>query len=197
MKDEKTIRTFKELVMTLVECLEAIKIPYVIVGGATVGAFGIGRSTEDVDVLIKLKTSESTRIQQLAKCFQEKKLSVTAFELKAGIEEKGHVTVFDTLNPMVRIDLNPISTAMGEITFQRRIHLDLFDLGKKIWINSPESLIAVKLSPGFLSERDLKDVKGILFRSKETLDWDELRALCSKYEALEKLEELERQISYK
>lgn len=195
MKDERGIRTLKDLVFVLVDCLETLEVGYVIVGGVTIGAFGIGRSTEDVDVLIKLDASQTVKIQQLAKCFEENNLSVTPYELTKGLQEKSHINVLDMLNPMLRIDLSPISTNTSLEAFSSRIEVDLFGVKRKVWINSPESLIAVKLSPGFQSEQDLKDVKGILLRSREHLDWETLEDLCDRLKCAEKLKELRDQIA--
>lgn len=190
MKGEKAIRTYKELLIDFTNCLEEIEIPYVIVGGATVGVFGIGRSTEDIDVLIKLRASDSDRIHQLVGCLNEKSLSVTNFEIKTGLEEKGHITIFDLKNPMIRVDLSPISNKLALNTFNNRIRVDLFGNEKYVWINSPEALVAIKLSPGFQSEQDISDVKGILLRSKETLKWEKLRQLCNQVGSRKQLEEI-------
>ena len=79
---------------------------------------------------------------------------------------------------------------MDILTFNNRISVDLFANGKKIWINSPETLIAVKLAPGYRSEQDQKDVKGILLRSSEQLDWKLLEEFCTKLGGLKLLKEL-------
>ncbi|MFQ5980560.1 MAG: hypothetical protein ACE5OZ_20675 [Candidatus Heimdallarchaeota archaeon] len=195
MKGDKAIRRLKYLVFALTQCLEATEIPYVIVGGITIGAYGIGRSTEDVDVLIQLDASNTAKIQLLSKCFEEQSLSVTTYEITKGLQENSHITVFDTLNPMLRIDLSPISTNTSLETFKNRVEVDLFGDKRGIWINSPETLIAIKLSPGFHSEQDVKDAKGILLRSGKLLDWKKLESLCDYMNCANRLRELRNEIS--
>ncbi|MHA1213594.1 MAG: DUF6036 family nucleotidyltransferase [Candidatus Heimdallarchaeota archaeon] len=170
-------RRFQELAVIAATCLEDCNIDYVLVGGATVGVYGVIRSTEDIDLMIKLESSETAKITALVECFQKNNLSITANELILGLEENSHITVFDLKNPILRLDLKQIRTRLDYSTYDLRREVDLFGSGKTFWISSPESLIAVKLLPGFRSEKDLDDVRGILLRSSNIIDWSLLEKL--------------------
>lgn len=164
-------RRFQELAVIAVTCLEECNIDYVLVGGATVGVYGVIRSTEDIDLMIKLESREKAKISALVECFQKNKLSITTTELILGLEENSHITVFDLKNPILRLDLKRIRTKLDHSTYNLRREVDLFGSSKTFWISSPESLIVVKLLPGFRSENDLDDVRGILLRSSSIIDW--------------------------
>lgn len=174
-------RRFQELAEIAVSCFEKSSIDYVLVGGATVGVYGVIRSTEDLDFMIMLKHTEDKKITTLVKCLRENELSITKEELKKGLEEHSHITVFDLKNPLLRLDLKQIRTELDYSTYNLRKKIDLFGSGKNFWISSPESLIVVKLQPGFQSEKDLDDVRGILLRSADKLDWGLLEGLATTF----------------
>ena len=187
-------RRFQELAEIAVTCLNKCSIDYVLVGGATVSAYGVIRSTEDLDFMIVLDHKETKKIKSLVECFQENHLSITEEELKLGLEENSHITVFDLKSPLLRLDLKQIRTEVDNSTFTLRKKVDLFDNGLDFWISAPESLIIVKLMPGFQSEKDLDDVKSIILRSSELLDWGLLIELSNKFGSIEQLEKIKKEL---
>ncbi|HUT79779.1 MAG TPA: DUF6036 family nucleotidyltransferase [Candidatus Bathyarchaeia archaeon] len=174
-------RRFQELAEIAVTCLDESFIDYVLVGGATIGVYGAIRSTEDLDFMIMLESSEEKKITTFIECLQNNQLSITKDELVQGLEEHSHITVFDLKSPLLRLDLKQIRTKLDYSTYNLRKKVDLFGSGKDFWISSPESLIVVKLLPGFQSEKDLEDVRGILLRSADTLDWTLLEELSTTF----------------
>ncbi|NPD90702.1 MAG: hypothetical protein HGN29_18480 [Asgard group archaeon] len=84
-------------------------------------------------------------------------------------------------SPLLRLDLKQIRTKLDYSTYNLRKKVDLFGSGKDFWISSPESLIVVKLLPGFQSEKDFDDVRGILLRSSGILDWSLLEELSETF----------------
>ncbi|MHA1482871.1 MAG: hypothetical protein ACTSQA_05500 [Candidatus Heimdallarchaeaceae archaeon] len=170
-------RRFQELAEIAVTCLDESSIDYVLVGGAIIGVYGAIRSTEDLDFMIMLDSTEKKKITTFVGCLQNNHLSVTEEELIQGLEEQSHIIVFDLKSPLLRLDLKQIRTKLDYSTYNLRKKVDLFGSGKDFWISSPESLIVVKLLPGFQSEKDLDDVKSILLRSSDILDWSLLEEL--------------------
>ncbi|NPD90483.1 MAG: hypothetical protein HGN29_17350 [Asgard group archaeon] len=170
-------RRFQELAEIAVTCLNESSIDYVLVGGATIGVYGAIRSTEDLDFMLMLESSEEKKIATFIHCLQSNHLSITKDELIQGLEEHSHITVFDLKSPLLRLDLKQIRTKLDYSTYNLRKKVDLFGSGKDFWISSPESLIVVKLSPEFQSEKDLDDVRSILLRSSDILDWSLLEEL--------------------
>lgn len=187
-------RRFQELAEIAVSCLNESSVDYVLVGGATIGVYGAIRSTEDLDFMIMLERSEEQKIAALVDCFQKNNLSITKKELIQGLEEHSHITVFDMKSPLLRLDLKQIRTKLDYSTYNLRKKVDLFGSGIDFWISSAESLIIVKLLPGFQSEKDIEDVKGILLRSSESLDWFILKELSQIYDVDKLLEKIRNEI---
>ena len=183
-------RRFQELAEIAVTCLDESSIDYVLVGGATIGVYGAIRSTEDLDYMIMLDSTEIKKIDLFIECLQKNNLSITKEELVQGLEEHSHITVFDLKSPLLRLDLKQIRTKLDYSTYHLRKKVDLFGSGKDFWISSPESLIVVKLLPGFQSEKDLDDVRGILLRSSDLLDWKLLEELSSTFGSKDLLDKI-------
>ncbi|NHK31156.1 MAG: hypothetical protein FK730_07375 [Asgard group archaeon] len=187
-------RRFQELAEIAVTCLDESSIDYVLVGGATISVYGAIRSTEDLDFMIKLNSSEKNKIKSFIECLQKNHLSITEEELILGLEEQSHITVFDLKNPLLRLDLKQIKSKVDYSTYNLRKKIDLFDSGFDFWISSAESLIVVKLSPGFQSEKDLGDVKSILLRSADSLDWKLLEVLSIEFGSKELLDKIKEEL---
>jgi len=97
-------------------------------------------------------------------------------------------------SPLLRLDLKQIRTQVDYSTYNLRRKVDLFDSGLDFWISSPESLIVVKLLPGFQSEKDLDDVRGILLRSSDSLDWKLLEELSITFGSNELLDKIKNEL---
>ncbi|NHJ06231.1 MAG: hypothetical protein EAX90_15490 [Candidatus Heimdallarchaeota archaeon] len=187
-------RRFQELAEIAVTCLNESFIDYVLVGGATISAYGAIRSTEDLDFMIMLESSEKMKIKSFVDCLQKNHLSIVEEELILGLEEHSHITVFDLKSPLLRLDLKQIRTQIDFSTYKLRKKIDLFNSGLDFWISSPESLIIVKLMPGFQSEKDLDDVRSILLRSSEILDWKLLDELSTNFGSKELLDKIKNEL---
>ena len=187
-------RQFQELAEIAVTCLNEASVDYVLVGGATVGVYGVIRSTEDLDFMIMLDSKEKKKIKSFIECLQKNHLSITKEELERGLEEHSHITVFDLKSPLLRLDLKQIRTKVDYSTYNLRKKVDLFASGVNFWISSPESLIIVKLQPGFQSEKDLDDVRSILLRSAENLDWKLLEELSISFGSKELLDKIKKEL---
>jgi hypothetical protein len=132
-------RRFQELAEIAVTCLNESSINYVLVGGATVGVYGVIRSTEDLDFMIMLDSTEKKKIKSFIDCLQKNHLSITEEELILGLEEHSHITVFDLKSPLLRLDLKQIRTQIDYSTYNLRKKVDLFDSGIDFWISSEDN----------------------------------------------------------
>lgn len=159
-------RDFVELFKQSIECLTDANIDFVVVGGSILPYYGHTRSTEDIDIMIITDGVKDINLQKLVKNFDNNNLSLTFNDLILGIEEKVHITVFDMINFVFRIDLKSISTELDRLTYQTRRNVTLHDI--IVPISSPESLIAVKSLEGFRSHTDLEDIVSLI----ELTDFD-------------------------
>lgn len=156
-------RRFHELAEIAVTCLDESSVDYVLVGGATMGVYGAIRSTEDLDFMIMLESSDEKKIITFIECLQNNQLSITKDELVQGLEEHSHITVFDLKSPLLRLDLKQIRTKLDYSTYNLRKKVDLFGSGKDFWISSPETLIVVKLLPGDFNQKKILMMLEVFF----------------------------------
>lgn len=177
-------RSLDDVLRNAEDVLRASRVAHVFVGGVTVLAFGMPRTTTDVDVIAAL---EARQIPQIVAGFQRSEFSVSAQDLHDALVEGGHVTIHDQRSTY-RIDLVPASTAAHRealrtkrlVTWRRR----------RIPMAAPEHTIVMKLRWG--SEQDLEDALGIYLRQKKTLNLRTMRAFARRQGVFQELKDLER-----
>src|SRR5437879_11393299 len=93
-------RSLDDVLRTAEGVLRANRVEHVFVGGVTVLAFGIPRTTTDVDVIAAI---EARQIAKIVAGFQKSRFFVSAQDLHDAPTERCPVTVQDTRSPS-RID---------------------------------------------------------------------------------------------
>ena len=176
-------RSLDDVLRTAEGVLRASRVEHVFVGGVTVLAFGIPRTTTDVDVIAAI---EARQIPKIVAGFQKSGFFVSAQDLHDALTEGGHVTVQDKRSTY-RIDLVPASTAAHRETLRTRRHVAWRRL--RLPMAAPEHTIVMKLRWG--SEQDLEDAVGIYVRQKKTLDLRAMRNFARRHGVPRELKELE------
>src|SRR5438552_17853659 len=100
-------RSLDDVLRTAEGVLRASRVEHVFVGGVTVLAFGIRRTTTDVDVIAAI---EARQIPKIVAGFQKSGLFVSAQALHDEFTEGGHVTVLVTRTAYLH-GLRPCTTA--------------------------------------------------------------------------------------
>src|SRR5436853_6752192 len=85
-------RSLDDVLRTAEGVLRASRVEHVFVGGVTVLAFGIPRTTTDVDVIAAI---EARQIPKIVAGFQKSGVFVSAQDLHDPLTDGGHVTVQD------------------------------------------------------------------------------------------------------
>jgi predicted nucleotidyltransferase len=145
---------------TLIELLDKNSIPYGVMGGVAVRAYGVPRPTYDIDITIDIERNS------LAKLFE--KLRAIDYSIPEAYENgwvdevKGLALL--KLRRYVRDESLDVDLFLSESDFQieamkRRCRADVE--GRMIWLISPEDLILFKLLAG--RPHDLGDVFDVLF----------------------------------
>ena len=80
---------FESLIVRTIECLNETTIDYCIVGAIAASYYGSVRSTEDLDVIINLTTTDVKQIKHIVTCLQAKEIDLTERDLVQGLKEKG------------------------------------------------------------------------------------------------------------
>ena len=176
-------RTLDAVLRTAEDVLRASGVDHVFVGGVTVLAFGMPRTTTDVDVIADV---EPRKIPKIVAGFRRAGFVASAQDLHDALAEGGHVTIHDTRS-VYRIDLVPARTEAHRqaLRTKRRIAWR----GRRLPFAAPEHTIVMKLVYG--SDQDVEDALGILVRQEGRLDLRRLRAFARRNDVERALRDLE------
>ncbi len=161
-------------------------------GGAAVLAHGEPRFTADVDIVIAPSTQQLLRFVDLCRV-ETYANSEAALE---ALRERSKFNIIDSRAgwkaDLILVKSDPFSRT----EFERRRPIDT--LGVRVIGVTPEDLILSKLSWGksSASEKQLRDVAGVLRIQQGALDLEYLRRWARELGVLETLEELLREASF-
>src|SRR5438034_9814599 len=96
-------RSFVAVVSATERSFRAARVDHVFVGALAVAAFGVPRTTTDVDVIVDYREEDAAR---LADSFRRKNFQVSAEDLRDARAEGAHCTVHDSLSE-VSVDIAP------------------------------------------------------------------------------------------
>lgn len=177
-------RSLDDVLRIAEDILRANRVDHVFVGGVTVLAFGMPRTTTDVDVIAAI---DAGRIPKIVAGFQRSGFFASAQDLHDALVEGGHVTIQDTRSTY-RIDLVPASTDAHRETLKTKRRVAW--RGRRLPFAAPEHTIVMKLRWG--SEQDLEDALAIYLRQKERLNIRVMRAFARTNRVARDLADLEK-----
>jgi len=151
--------------------LRAAEVPYMLVGSFASAFHGAPRTTQDIDVVIAPTLGS---LQQLLKQFPETDYYVSR---DAALQAYGAETLFNIVDFKTGWKIDFIirkSRAYSIQEFDRRQEAEL--LGAKLYVAAAEDVILSKLEWAKLSEseRQIRDVAGILMTKGDALDQEYL-----------------------
>lgn len=163
---DKTIMHDPEFVHDVIAALDRLGIPYVVTGSVCSSVWGDSRATNDADIIID---PNEEQIRALVAEF-EKDHYATIEEAMDALRRRSMFNIISNKSIM-KVDLvisknKPYSLEQ----FKRRTLAEV--CGQRMYILSPEDSILSKLSWGKQSESDrqMRDVVGVLSTMRETLD---------------------------
>jgi hypothetical protein len=151
------------------------KIPFALIGGFALGAYGIAKATADVDFM-----ADGSRHEDIVKKFKEKGFSLS-FDSTEILQfcGPGHVDVL--------LANRPLSKAM--------IQNAKIDKELQVPVADAEDIIALKIQ-AYTNEysRELRDKADIvdIIRIKKDLDWQRVKNYAKLFQKEEELEDLKR-----
>jgi len=171
----------------VVEVLEQLGIPYMVVGGFAAIFYGEPRLTLDVDIVVDMKEEH---MEPFVATFPVPDYYVSAEGIR---DSPRRQYPFNVIQPATgaKIDMMPLTTdplTLG--AFQRRQRIPYDQAGHTAIFISAEDLVLSKLS-AFQetgSERHLRDARGVLIIRGETLDVEAMRRRAQAAGILELLE---------
>ncbi len=177
-------RSFVGVVKAAEGSLRAAHVKHVFVGALAVAAFGVPRTTSDVDVIVDYREDDAPR---LAESFRRRKFQASADDLRDARAEGAHCTVHDTLSAF-RVDIAPASRPRAKDAIRHLVTVHW--RGSSFPIADPEHTIVMKLVYG--SEQDVEDALGICVRQRKRLALGRMRQFAKRQGVLEDLRDLER-----
>lgn len=179
-----------EIARLLHPIFEQLDIPYYITGGVAASTYGDPRTTRDMDVVLELSQDNVTRLVTA--------LEQAGFYCPPGAVEdiqhrSGRVLSVTHMEKILNADLVLNADTEFDRSKMARRQLETIDEAGElqVWMCSPEDLILAKLLWGqrSQSEKQWRDVLGVLKVQMESLDYGYLAEWAAALDILDRLQQ--------
>ena len=164
----------KEFFTYVINVLERLNIPYMVVGGFAAIFYGEPRLTLDVDIVVDMRPEH---IRPFVEAFPIPDFYVS----EEGIQDSlAHRYPFNVIQPTTgaKVDLVPLPRdSFTRAAFRRRQRLEYDEAGRTAVFITPEDIIVAKLIAFRTTESDrhLRDARGVLVTQWGELDLEAIR----------------------
>ena len=163
--------TERDALFQALDALEALQIPYMVVGSFASTFWGRPRMTHDADLVVELPLEKVTELARLL----APHFYAPAFVIEDAVSKRGQFNLIH-LDCAFKIDLwlrkdSPYTAA----AFERRLLGSVF--GREVWVSSPEDVILSKLlwyRAAPVLDRQLQDVLEVYEIQEPYLEHDYL-----------------------
>jgi hypothetical protein len=178
-----------EIARILHSVFESLNIRYYITGGVCAIAYGDPRTTRDLDVVVQVERTEITPMIT--------QLEAAGFYCPPGAVEDiqiGRARVLSVTHMQMVLNADIVLNADSEFDrskmARRRLEAIGLDASEQFWLASPEDVMLAKLLWGrqSQSEKQWRDVLGVLKVQGDTLDFDYLKSWAAQLDLSELLE---------
>ncbi len=182
--------TSEEVVIAVIDALEALQIPYMLVDPFSCNYYGVSYFTKDADIVVHVDPST---ISQLAGRLGP------SFQLNAPMSF-GTVTmttrsIIQVADILFKIEIFYLGDdPHDQERFQRRLRIAL--LNRKVSLPTPEDVIITKLRwcHGGRRSKDWEDVRNVIAVQGDRLDWPYIQRWCDQHGTRTLLDEIRQSI---
>ena len=177
-----------DAIAAVISALESEGIAYMMVGAFSSNAYGIPRSTNDADVVVKLGEGDLTRLMEsLGEDFQlDRQLRLETITHTVRNVVTFLPTAFDI--ELFRLSEDP----HDEERFRRRTRHRMSNPDCEIWIPTAEDVILQKLR--WARRKDIDDARNVLAVCFETLDCEYMSQWASRHDTADLLQQLKAEV---
>ena len=164
----------------VIESFEKLRIPYYIAGSVASSAYGLSRTTVDVDLVADIRMEQVTHLANTLK----KDYYIEPDAIRDAISTNASFNLIH-LDTMIKIDVFIPKPHSYDSTAMARRQPDTLDeeSSRKFYLSSPEDVILSKLqwyrTGGQVSEQQWKDILGVIKVQGGKLDLEYLRQWAS------------------
>lgn len=173
-------------VQTVLDIIERLEIPYMVVGSLSSNAYGVVRATQDADLVVVLKGDDLKKLNELLPPGFH--LNPQAFfETVTG--KTRHIIDID--DPVYTIELFELSDGEFDASrFGRRTLIELDDRPRHV--QTAEDVVIQKLHWFHLAHRrkDHDDARDVISTQRSHLDWTYIRTWCQRLDLTGELEQM-------
>ncbi len=178
-----------ELVRQVTQILGELDIPYTLGGSLASSLFGEPRSTVDVDLAISLVEGREAALLDRAVA----QFYVPLDAARTTIRDRSSFNLVDTRHGL-KVDLFVLGDGLlDRMQIERRLEVAVPGAAAPLWVTSPEDQVLRKLewfrSGGSTSDRQWRDVIGILRNQAGQLDLDYLTTIADELGLTDLLDE--------
>ena len=179
--------SLENLATQVLDVAEATGVPFMLVGAIAAGAYGVPRSTRDIDLLVAVHAGGgmSAMIQAVESLWAVD--PQTQFDTLTWGRRQVGITKAD---PRFKVELfEMFEDPFVKEEFSRRQRIMVPILQRETWLPTPEDVIVQKLRWG--RSKDLDDVRDVLaVQGPETLDMAYIENWCRAHATLERLQKI-------
>lgn len=173
----------------IIEVLESLGIPYMVVGGFAAIFYGEPRLTLDVDIVVDMKPDD---VGLFVKAFPISDYYVSEEGIRDSLRRR---YPFNVIQPTTgaKVDMVPLpADRFTQAAFQRRQRMAYDETGRSAAFITAEDIVIAKLiahrESG--SEKHLRDARGVLVTQRDEIDLNAIRRSAEASGTLEQFEEI-------
>jgi hypothetical protein len=182
--------TSDDAVQAVIDGLNSVGIPFMVVGSLSTNVYGLPRSTQDADIVVQLQTGQFRQLTDLL---------ASGFQLdpQPRFETVTMTTYFVlfTKEGTFRIELFVLSDDVHDQTrFSRRVQGMV--AGRMVWVPTAEDVIVTKVRWYGTDRRnkDWDDVRNVIAVQQDRLDWEYIHRWCGLHGSREHLDAIRKSL---